>query len=59
VTIRWRDPNNVARTKWNVNNVPSLVRFQRVDGQVKETGRLTEDEILDSQRLKGLLNGTL
>lgn len=27
------------------------MRFQRVDGEVKETGRLVEDEILDVKRL--------
>ncbi|KAI9147241.1 Thioredoxin domain-containing protein C21C3.12c [Paramyrothecium foliicola] len=52
----WKDPSNVFRTKWNVNNVPSLVRYERADGQVKETGRLVEDEILDEQRLKAFLN---
>ena len=55
---RWRDPNNVFRTKWNVNNVPTLVRYERVDGKVKETGRLTENEILDGQQLQALINKT-
>lgn len=32
------------RTKWSVNAVPQLVRYQRVDGEVKATGRLVEDE---------------
>jgi hypothetical protein len=56
--IRWRDPSNVFRTKWNVNNVPTLVRYERVDGKVKETGRLTENEILDGQQLQALINKT-
>lgn len=43
------------RTTWNVHNVPTLVRYQRVDDEVKETGRLVEGEILDHGRLKGLI----
>jgi hypothetical protein len=39
-----------------VHNVPTLVRFERVDGQVKETGRMTEDGIMDEQQLKALIN---
>ncbi|KAJ5901477.1 thioredoxin reductase [Penicillium taxi] len=52
---RWRVSTNVYRTKWNVHNVPTLVRYQRIDGQVKETGRLVEREILDSKKLKDLI----
>ncbi|OLN97158.1 Thioredoxin domain-containing protein C21C3.12c [Colletotrichum chlorophyti] len=48
----WKVPTNVYRTKWNINNVPTLVRYERVDGEVRETGRLVEGEILDEQRLK-------
>ncbi|KAL0936362.1 Thioredoxin domain-containing protein C21C3.12c [Colletotrichum truncatum] len=51
----WKVPTNVYRTKWNVNNVPTIVRYQRVDGQVKETGRLVEGEILDEKRLRALI----
>lgn len=39
------------RTKWNVNAIPTLVRFELVDGNVKETGRLVEGQILDRARL--------
>ncbi|KAH8763093.1 hypothetical protein F5883DRAFT_498583 [Diaporthe sp. PMI_573] len=53
----WRVPTNVFRTIWNVHNVPTLVRYERVDGEVKETGRLVEGEILDKGRLKGLVDG--
>jgi hypothetical protein len=49
--FRWRDPKNVYRNNWNVHNVPTLVRYQRVDGEVKETGRLVEGEILDEKKL--------
>ena len=49
---RWRKPTFVFHTKWNVNNLPTLVRFQEVDGQVQETGRLVESEILDSKALE-------
>jgi hypothetical protein len=34
----------VYRTKWGVKAVPQLVRYQRVDGEIKVTGRLVEDE---------------
>jgi hypothetical protein len=48
---RWKDLSNVYRTKWNVNNVPTLVRFENVNGTVKETGRLVEGDILDRKKL--------
>ncbi len=48
---RWKDKNNVYRTKWNVHNVPTVVRFETVSGVVKETGRLVEDEILNEKKL--------
>ncbi|KAM0690846.1 hypothetical protein Q7P36_009615 [Cladosporium allicinum] len=51
----WRDPKNVFRTTWNVNNVPALVRYERVDGVTKEVGRLIEGEILDGEKLGGLV----
>jgi hypothetical protein len=52
---RWRDQKNVFRTTWNVNNVPALVRYERVDGVTKEVGRLIEGEILDGEKLAGLV----
>ncbi|EEA27221.1 hypothetical protein TMatcc_004499 [Talaromyces marneffei ATCC 18224] len=52
----WKDPKNVYRTKWNVHSIPTLIRYERVDGTVKEVGRLEEAEILDSKRLKDLIN---
>ncbi|EED19647.1 hypothetical protein TSTA_029240 [Talaromyces stipitatus ATCC 10500] len=54
----WRDTTNVYRTKWNVRNLPTLARYERVDGKVKEVGRLVEGEILDSKRLKEFINGS-
>ncbi|CCF35454.1 hypothetical protein CH063_01310 [Colletotrichum higginsianum] len=51
----WKIPTNVFRTKWNVHNVPTLVRYQRLGGEVRETGRLVEAEILDERRLKELI----
>ncbi|TEA17699.1 Thioredoxin domain-containing protein [Colletotrichum sidae] len=39
----WKVPTNVYRTTWNINNVPTLVRFERAGGVTKETGRLVED----------------
>lgn len=55
---RWRDPKNVFRSNWNVNNVPTLVRYQRIDGDVQETGRLVEDEIVDEKKLANLIGKT-
>lgn len=43
------------RTKWKVNAVPALVRYQRVDGEVKETGRLLEGELLDQKKVAELI----
>ncbi|RDW59161.1 hypothetical protein BP5796_12085 [Coleophoma crateriformis] len=51
----WRTPGNFVRVNWNVHNVPTLVRFQRVGGEIAETGRLVEDEILDKKKLKSLV----
>lgn len=54
--VRWKDPKNVFRTEWNINNVPALVRYEKTDEGVGEVGRLIEDEMLDEQRLNGLLS---
>ncbi|KAJ5090490.1 thioredoxin-like protein [Penicillium argentinense] len=51
----WREPKNVYRTNWNINNVPALVRYQRLNGEVSETGRLIEGEILDKKKLQDFL----
>jgi hypothetical protein len=53
---RWRDQKNIFRTTWNVNNVPALVKYERVDGVTKEVGRLIEGEILDGEKLAGLVD---
>lgn len=53
--IRWRDPKNVYRTNWNVHNVPALVRFEVVNGEVSATGKLIEGEILDKAKLGAFL----
>ncbi|KAJ9125360.1 hypothetical protein QFC22_000320 [Naganishia vaughanmartiniae] len=47
----WRKRDNEARVKWNVQNLPTILRLQ--DG--KETGRLVESEILNSAKLQGLV----
>jgi hypothetical protein len=53
---RYRTPDNVFRSsKWNVPNVPTLARYERLDGEVKEVGRLIEEEILDKERFKKLI----
>lgn len=43
------------RTKWNVNNVPTLARFEHVKGKVVEKGRMTEDGIMNSATLKAFM----
>ncbi|KAK8078783.1 hypothetical protein PG994_002590 [Apiospora phragmitis] len=51
----WRERDNVFRTKWNVNNVPTLARFELVGGKVTEEGRMTEDGIMDPATLKAFM----
>lgn len=52
--FRWKAPN-AYRSNWNVHGVPMLVRFEIVDGVVKETGRLDEDGIKDGSILHGFI----
>ncbi|KAJ8115377.1 hypothetical protein OPT61_g2973 [Boeremia exigua] len=49
--LAWKDLENVYRTKWDVKALPQLVRFQRVGGEVRETGRLVENEVNDDAKL--------
>ncbi|KAL3475451.1 hypothetical protein BJX99DRAFT_259397 [Aspergillus californicus] len=51
----WKDLSNVYRTTWNVSNVPTLARYESVDGAVKEVGRLVEGQILDRARLSAFI----
>lgn len=51
VRTRWKDLGNVYRTKWGVKAVPQLVRYQRVEGEVRTTGQLVENEVNDDTRL--------
>ena len=57
VVCRWRQNTNPVRTKWNVHNIPTVVRYQRVDGKIQETGRLVEGEILNERKLGALIKG--
>jgi hypothetical protein len=41
----------VYRTKWSVKAVPQLVRYQWVDGEIKATGQLVENDVLDEEKL--------
>ena len=45
------------RTKWHVSAKPTLVRYQRVDGDVKEVGRLVEAELMDHKKIEELIRG--
>ncbi|CAG8142585.1 unnamed protein product [Penicillium nalgiovense] len=47
----WNNPQNVYRTTWATKNIPALVRYGKVNGEVTETGRLVEGEILNNQKL--------
>ncbi|KAJ5217267.1 DUF953 domain protein [Penicillium chermesinum] len=51
----WKDPDNLYRKTWNVSGIPTLARYQRVNGEVTETGKVTEVEILDSAKFKAFL----
>ncbi|RMJ22207.1 hypothetical protein PHISP_06926 [Aspergillus sp. HF37] len=48
----WKDPQNTYRTEWNITSIPSLVRYERVDGEPAETGRLVEGGILSVEKLR-------
>ncbi|KAI5365368.1 putative Thioredoxin domain-containing protein [Septoria linicola] len=54
----WKEAKNVFRTKWNVHNVPTLVRYEKLGSDAKEVGRLIEGEILDESRLQELISGS-
>ncbi|KAJ5457640.1 hypothetical protein N7475_009028 [Penicillium sp. IBT 31633x] len=51
----WFNLQNVYRTTWSTKNIPAVVRYQQVNGEVTETGRLVEGEILNEQRLQAFL----
>ncbi|KAJ5770385.1 uncharacterized protein N7511_002436 [Penicillium nucicola] len=51
----WNNPQNVYRTTWSTKNIPALVRYQNVHGEVTETTRLVENEILDKQKLQAFM----
>ncbi|KAJ4983984.1 hypothetical protein SVAN01_10539 [Stagonosporopsis vannaccii] len=51
----WKDLENVYRKKWDVKAVPQLVRYQRIDGEVKATGKLVENEVNDDMKLQGFV----
>ncbi|KAF2437250.1 hypothetical protein P171DRAFT_373896 [Karstenula rhodostoma CBS 690.94] len=48
-------PGSRFRADWDIQNVPTLARYERADGKVKETGRLVERELLDESRVRALL----
>lgn len=48
---RWKDLDNVYRKKWGVKAVPQLVKYERVDGEVRVTGQLVENEVNDDAKL--------
>lgn len=56
-THSWKSPTNIYRTAWNVQAIPCLVRYERVDGEIREVGRLVEGELLDEARVRGFVRG--
>ncbi|OJK03625.1 hypothetical protein ASPACDRAFT_1852560 [Aspergillus aculeatus ATCC 16872] len=53
----WKDLENVYRTTWKVPCIPTVIRYEVVEGKTVETGRLAEGEILEKGRLEGLIRG--
>ncbi|KAI0472673.1 hypothetical protein GGR56DRAFT_676749 [Xylariaceae sp. FL0804] len=52
----WKDPACVFRTKWNIHNVPTLVRYERLPGgELIERARLVEGDfpVVSSSRGRG------
>lgn len=58
VWLRWKDPANFYRKNWNIQGVPTLARYELVNGEVKETGRIVEGEILEEAKFHHFI-GTL
>jgi hypothetical protein len=52
---RWKALDNVYRKDWNIHAIPTLVRYQRIGGEVKETGRLVEAELMDDTKFPEFL----
>jgi hypothetical protein len=48
--------NNKYRKDWGITALPTLVRYQCIDGAVSATGRLVEGEIMDEKKLTKLVN---
>jgi hypothetical protein len=45
----------VYRKTWGLKGVPTLVQYQRVEGEVKETGRLTDPELFDEAKIRAFV----
>lgn len=48
--------DNVYRTRWAVKAVPQLVRYQEVDGEVRATGTLVENDVNDDKKLSEFIS---
>jgi hypothetical protein len=49
--VRWKVPDNVYRKDWGLKAIPTLTRYQRVNGEVTATGQLVETEVSDEEKL--------
>jgi hypothetical protein len=49
--VRWKVPDNVYRKDWGLKAIPTLIRYQRVNGEVTATGQLVETEVSDEGKL--------
>lgn len=54
---RWKVLDNVFRMKWEIKAIPTMIRYRRVDGRVKEMGRLVEGELVDEKKYDEFVSG--
>ncbi|CAG9984459.1 unnamed protein product [Clonostachys byssicola] len=52
----YKKPDNYFRTKWNIHNIPTVVRYELRDGKVQEIGRLIENEVIENNNLQSLVS---
>ncbi|KAH5734185.1 hypothetical protein HBI17_203330 [Parastagonospora nodorum] len=48
-------PGSRFRSDWDIPYVPTLVRYERTDGSVKEISRLVEGELLNEVQVRSLI----
>lgn len=59
VICRWKDPGNNWRKKWNINAVPTLVKYTLVqDGDGISQEQLVEEDAKDLEKLRAFVRST-